>query len=974
MTLHSPNPPPDSPTNQVNPVARVFHNSNSTAHIFLGGARKSWMLNRNLPLNNPAAISANLPIHRPAAMVPLSTRSVDSSSPVVAAEPPQQQQQNHQQSGTSSQPSPRIYTSPSTATATERNGVVRASPSAVTFPSSPVRQDSPSQNNPVVPASIASPSNTPQDQVPGRVCPPPLSHSHHPASGPAPTPPPAHPLPPTAPVARPPWTPESMDEDFFMRARGNLNQYIGTHRNGTRFADSLDYPRIQLLSKACMERDLTYLFLHQIYCLNSCAPSQVRKLLVMTPRHTEGLATLRHLLVDNSLLSKDFLRWSIHFPSSLHPMMLLLPAYQRALDQVGNLLSDFADKWSWFEQNVLARGYPPLVDDMIRDLNVRSPVLQLTIFLSLSRRIPGANVEGGLQPIFAQNQANVQRRYGQQISDHQMQLENKAIVSKYLASIASQKKKAGNLPHQNPGLASPNLPPPPAQVSSSEAPPLRAMPPTSVSRPFAPLLSRPPPSLPPNTSPVAPPMATAATSSYPAGREMSALQQVQHPSQAPQPDGMSHARAAPAAQGMVAHGGQHSHSLHPSNTHHHHHPQHQSTPLLPPAGAVVVANPNPIPNEVALHQAHLRNPVRRILAHTPTGVTETKSLLYPDSFKVPPQPLGPNLTIFRWQFSLSKEETGRFPALESLGTGRRMLQTVMEGNQIYRFRCIKIPPTAIKVDGHSWCVAETVWPTVIYVFINDVELFPRRKIHNGRDLPLDLTQHLQEGVNRVTVHLIRSPTEENELTYAAAVEVLTYSSLSQAKNLVQSLPAAESREQIRRRLTTRPPDNDDDDLKIVSDYLVVSLVDPFTARLFTVPVRGRHCEHRECFDHETFLQTRALKSGDRSVETDWRCPICRRDARPHNLIMDGFLAAVRSEVERMNRSDDARAVQIKADGSWELKTDDADHLPSSAQETPLLSKRKSAALDRPFSPPPLPPSYRLNIDLPEKLNPLIVLD
>jgi hypothetical protein len=209
------------------------------------------------------------------------------------------------------------------------------------------------------------------------------------------------------------------------------------------------------------------------------------------------------------------------------------------------------------------------------------------------------------------------------------------------------------------------------------------------------------------------------------------------------------------------------------------------------------------------------------------------------------------------------------------------------------------------------------------------------------------------------------------------VEIISFHSFTHAKSLAQLLPAIESRKQICGRLSRNTGD-DDDELSIVSDYLTVTLVDPYTARIFTVPVRGRHCQHSECFDHETFIQTRALKPGDCSaIEADWKCPICRQDARPQSLIVDGFLLEIRSELERTNRCDGARSLQIKADGTWELKTDE-----DAEGGTPELSrtaiKRKSAALENAIYPPGQRPKVDRSWSLPDGVtnqsSDVIVLD
>jgi hypothetical protein len=222
------------------------------------------------------------------------------------------------------------------------------------------------------------------------------------------------------------------------------------------------------------------------------------------------------------------------------------------------------------------------------------------------------------------------------------------------------------------------------------------------------------------------------------------------------------------------------------------------------------------------------------------------------------------------------------------------------------------------VAEQVWSVAESVWPSVFYVHVNKVELFVRRRVHNGKDLPLDITDYLQEGENLISLHVIRGPAETNDLLYAMGVEVLEVSDLARTISLAQALPAAESQELICKRVSSG---SQDDEISVVSDHLSVNLVDPFTARVFDRPVRGRFCEHQDCFDHTTWIQTRASKSGRRSLKNDWRCPICGRDARPQHLVVDGFLRDVHAELARTDRLEGARAILIKADGSWVLKTE-----------------------------------------------------
>ncbi|KNG84200.1 hypothetical protein ANOM_007005 [Aspergillus nomiae NRRL 13137] len=381
------------------------------------------------------------------------------------------------------------------------------------------------------------------------------------------------------------------------------------------------------------------------------------------------------------------------------------------------------------------------------------------------------------------------------------------------------------------------------------------------------------------------------------------------------------------------------------------HPRPPPTLLLPLPGSHPLNTIPPQPLRDALHQAHLREPHNYLLSRGPAGEKEMELYQYLSSFAVPPTPLGREQCAFHWRFTLSKDNLDQFPKSHSAGIGQRSFRFYSSGNRVYRLRCIKMPSVANEVAESMWSVAESVWPSVFYVHVNGVELFVRRRVHNGKDLPLDITDHLIEGDNMISLHFIRSPAEANDMLYAMAVEVLEISDLVRAFSLAQALSPSECREQICQRVSSSLQD---DEVSVVSDHLSINLVDPFTARIFSRPVRGRSCKHQDCFDHLTWIQTRASKSGKRSLKNDWKCPICGQDARPQQLVIDGYLQEVRAELARINLLEGAKAILIKADGSWELKSE-SDARPSecgpdnTGERVP--SKRKASETSN-YSPAP----------------------
>ncbi|KAL4951999.1 hypothetical protein BDW69DRAFT_29526 [Aspergillus filifer] len=776
--------------------------------------------------------------------------------------------------------------------------------------------------------------------------------------------------------------------EFFARIKYNVDLCAAQAAQSAHTSDAVELPRLQLLSYACQERDILYLALHQIYCLSSLRPADLHSdVFRFNQKHMEGLEIVRSLLVDNSRVSENFLTWCVDFP---YPVFGLLKdrLYLQILESVRRLLAGFVDCWTYFENILRTQKHPPLVEDMVRSLGIMSVVLQYNIFLCLCRRVPNAKLESQLQDIFVKDLDYFKRSVVASVSHDQRIRENNEILSLYHRAIgtvsASVRGQVAAAPAQ--GM------PVPSQAASASGPTaINAPSPSSYTSPY----SQPPTGAhgPNGVTPVAvgaagspvigpsarlsqrpssrqslaqqcgagaqvhqlqvtgaiSPQATANAPQFPARLNMAQRQVAQQPAQQLGPQSMGRTRS-PAHLTHILAGGrmpvsspQYARPVTPQQ------PQQRRglTSFLPQAGTPPVLNTRPDPNRSAIHQADLRDPVNQFFVVDENGEKrQTELLPLLTSFAVAPKILRQPDRSFKWCLPLSASELNNCVSYKEQGMGKRMLRTAVNGSQLYRLRCIKVHQSTTELSEHSWVVVETTWPTAIYIQVNGKDVRPRRKIHNTRDLPLDITPYLQEDLNQIDIGFILAQTELKDFTYAVAVERLMFGTLAFGKTLAQPLPAAESQKRICGRLQHNPAD-EDDELSIVSDDLKVNLVDPYTARLFEVPVRGAHCEHTECFDHETFLQTRLLKFGDSSaVEADWRCPICRQDARPQKLIVDEFLAHVRKELERTDRCEGARTLQIKVDGSWDVKHDEDR---SSEQSTPQPSrtstKRKSTAFE-----------------------------
>jgi hypothetical protein len=292
--------------------------------------------------------------------------------------------------------------------------------------------------------------------------------------------------------------------------------------------------------------------------------------------------------------------------------------------------------------------------------------------------------------------------------------------------------------------------------------------------------------------------------------------------------------------------------------------------------------------------------------------------------------------LLSYSFDVSMSDSGRIanfkggtaePPLQDSRDLRR-IRIVGPGSLMYRIRCVKLPSPEFldKEDKWEsrWVVAESKWPEHIFIDVNQTKMETRRKLHFGKDLPLDITDHVRPGENELKVSILRSPQELN-VHYAIAVEaieVTTHADIlrSAKENLI---PAQQSLDAIKTNLSAMP---DDDDIAVVNNDLTINISDPFSARVFDIPARSRSCLHRECFDLETFLLTRASKpkrNGEPCMADEWKCPLCAGDARPHRLVIDGFLMDVRRELV-VRHLDETRAIVVDKEGGWAPKAEPGD--------------------------------------------------
>ncbi|KPM37008.1 hypothetical protein AK830_g9555 [Neonectria ditissima] len=351
--------------------------------------------------------------------------------------------------------------------------------------------------------------------------------------------------------------------------------------------------------------------------------------------------------------------------------------------------------------------------------------------------------------------------------------------------------------------------------------------------------------------------------------------------------------------------------------------------------------------EVGLHQVRLRSP-RRL----PTWqLARNRYYQYVKETPFGPVAIHPQAMLLNFSFHVPEDHFEKLTMQKE--TPGLPFCHYYEGSYRYRLRLCMRPAQETEVDAADWAVSPCHWPKHVFVDVNDHMMELRRKQHFHKDLPIELTDVLVPGRNhiRISLPLVSDNVVPGNKYFIAVelVETRSHDSLKARIEKMQRTSVDETRQKMIRRL--RPP-SDSDDVIIEDETLQVSLADPFSSSMFEIPVRGAKCLHLECFDLETWLQTRPSKPPQKgggefqkgpepSMVDTWKCPICDLDARPLSLRIDEYFIRVRNELVAGGMMN-TKAITVTADGQWTpvSEPDDSD------DETPVPNERILANGDR----------------------------
>ena len=333
---------------------------------------------------------------------------------------------------------------------------------------------------------------------------------------------------------------------------------------------------------------------------------------------------------------------------------------------------------------------------------------------------------------------------------------------------------------------------------------------------------------------------------------------------------------------------------------------------LPPPNSFASLPRIPTPVATALHQSYAKSP-QPSFVNPEVPQEHIKSFRFVRTAFVR-QALSSSSHSFDWIKIIDNKDAEKF-AKDAIGPLGLPYRTVTNGSYLCRIRCIKLPGP-LTISESNWILADTCWPSNVVVNLNGRSLEIRRKSHYGKDLPIDVTSFVKGGENRITAAVLGFPADRTE-HYLVGLEILQINDVPHIKAQIVVLKLQDCRERILERFCSTDPD-----IEVVQPTIVLDMTDPFTSRIFDTPVRGKKCTHTQCFDLDTFLQSRGSPdSGEPCHAEQFKCPICKGDVRPHMMGVDSFLAKIRADLAEMGRLD-AKAVMLKEDGSFEIKEEE----------------------------------------------------
>lgn len=657
------------------------------------------------------------------------------------------------------------------------------------------------------------------------------------------------------------------------------------HSQASAASSPTERSRLGVLRAAVDTEDWAYLTMHQIYCLLDCDRNSLPDEILKQPALAHAQGVMRNVLESNKQLSPAVLHFFAGYPYQLEDIRARWPA---TFDHQTHLFLSFVRYSQYYKdvtQTCEARRFPPLAWELSQRLGINSSTFQRILFTAVLRALwqwlpPHENR--------SKYEAEAIRLFQQNRIEYLQKLtvagpHPTQMTADHEADLSTWGPRLRAVVEEKEKAAHLSYMQQSTHLQQNSQHGLRAEMPQ-------PLIQ---------------------------------AQGVQHVTQQSQRPGRPRTRPIPSSCALQSNDVQRQPKL---------------VPLLPPPGWTQPQQRQPNPTRFSLHHAHLQSPVLKGRS------VQSPLYQYVQGFVKPPKRLSHvERAVEKWSFYFDADMMASVPATLQDRSGVIDERLVDTNSKTIRLRCIKWPAAANRPDDHTWATTDTSWIPHSYFSFNGVSLTQRKKVHHGKDLHIDVTHLVTEGENVLEMTVMAESKDKAYLNYLVAIEFLGITSHDKLKHdcLEKNLiPAEQVLSDIKRKLRGS---NEDDDIAIVKSNLTINLFDPFSAsKICDIPVRSRACLHPDCFDLETFLQTRRRK-GDASMPDLWRCPICNSDARPEFLVVDGFLQEVKQRLDAQGLSN-TRAIVVQQDGTWQPKAEVREGV-SDDPPTPILRRKSTVPVE-----------------------------
>ncbi|TMW56786.1 hypothetical protein Poli38472_006796 [Pythium oligandrum] len=214
----------------------------------------------------------------------------------------------------------------------------------------------------------------------------------------------------------------------------------------------------------------------------------------------------------------------------------------------------------------------------------------------------------------------------------------------------------------------------------------------------------------------------------------------------------------------------------------------------------------------------------------------------------------------------------------------------------------------------------TSWPTTSQISVNGFNLQITQRAPPGQSNPSKVLRELPTNVfpfSRVGRNVIEIRTIENPTIFAFTVQIVEFRDVNELVEEVKAASANITYDEARENVIKSFGGGDDDDEDaIIATCTMLSVRCPLGLCVITLPARGLHCKHLQCFDLKTFLQFNK-KARSRA----YRCTVCHNFIRATDLRIDPYFKQVLAEVEG---EEELEEVEISPDASWKRRvTEDA---------------------------------------------------